>query len=81
MFLNRYLLSIDAIYAMLACRVCPHDVRASCSRAVVRVSRDSRALIKLFISYELLAIPYIMRHKPVSIRFSRFNFVTSSPTC
>jgi hypothetical protein len=81
MFLNKYLLSIDAISAMLACRVCPHDVRACCSRAVVRASRDSRALIKLFISYELLAIPYIMRHKLVSIRFSHFNFVTSSPTC
>ena len=81
MFLNRYLLSIDAIYAMLACRVCPHDVRACCSCVIVRASRDSRALIKLFITYELLAIPYIMRHNPVSIRFSGFNFVTSSPTC
>ena len=81
MFLNKYLLSIDAISAMLACRVCPHDVRACCSRTVVRASHDSRALIILFISYELLAIPYIMRHKPGSIRFNRFNFVTSSPTC
>jgi hypothetical protein len=75
MFLNKYLLSIDAISAMLACRVCPHDVRACCPRAVVRASRDSRALIKLFIRYELLAISYIMRYKPVSVRFSRFNFV------
>ena len=69
MFLNKYLLSIDAISAMLACRVCPHDVRACCSRVVVHASRDSRALIKMFTSHELLAIPYIMRHKPVSISF------------
>jgi hypothetical protein len=81
MFLNKYLLSIDAISAMLACRVCPHDVRTCGSRVVVHAIRDSCALIKLFISCELIAIAYIMRHKPVSIRFSRFNFVTSSPTC
>jgi hypothetical protein len=47
----------------------PHDVR---------VSHDSRALIKLFISHERLAIQYIMRHKPVSICFSRVNFVATS---
>ena len=81
MFLNKYLLSIDAISAMLACRVCPHDVRACCSRVIVRASRDSRALRKLFISHELLAIQYIMRHKPVSIRFSRVNSVATPSSC
>jgi hypothetical protein len=81
MSLNKYLLSIDAIVAMLACHVCPHDVHACCSRVVVHANRNPRALIKLFISHELLAIQYITRHKPVSIRFGRFNFVTSSPTC
>jgi hypothetical protein len=55
MFLNKYLLSIDAISAILACRVCPHDVRACCSRVVVRASHDSRALIKLFISHEFVS--------------------------
>jgi hypothetical protein len=81
MSLNKYLLSIYAIVAMLACHMCPHDVHARCSCVVVHASHDSSALIKLFISHELLAIQYITRHKLVSIRFGRFNFVTSSPTC
>jgi hypothetical protein len=55
----------------------PHDVRACCSCVVVRASRDSLALIKVLISHELSAILYIMRHKPVSIRFSRFNSVAT----
>jgi hypothetical protein len=54
-----------------------HDVRACCSH-VVHASRDSDALRKLFISHELLAIQYIMRHKLVSIRFSRVNSVATS---
>jgi hypothetical protein len=60
------------------CVFYPHDVRACCSRVVIRASRDSRALRKLFISHELLAIQYIMRHKPVSIRFSHVNSVAMS---
>jgi hypothetical protein len=63
--------------------VVPRAIRAlfyTVSHVVVSASRDLRALIKLIISHELLAIPYIVRHKPVSIRFSHFNFVTSSPT-
>jgi hypothetical protein len=55
----------------------PHDVRTCCSRVVVRASRDSRALIKLFIRHKLVSIQYIMRHKPVSICFSRVNFVAT----
>jgi recombinational DNA repair protein (RecF pathway) len=35
----------------------PHDVHACCLRVVLRASHDMRALIKLFISHELLAIP------------------------
>jgi hypothetical protein len=54
-----------------------YDVRACCSRVVVRASRDSRALIKLFIRHELVTIQYIMRHKPVSICFSRVSFVAT----
>jgi hypothetical protein len=57
------------------CVFYPHDNRVCCSSVVIRMSRDSRPLIKLFISHELLAIQYIMRHKPVCIRFSRVNSV------
>jgi hypothetical protein len=60
------------------CVFYPHDDRAHCcSHVVIRMSRDSRTLIKLFISHELLAIQYIMRHKPVCIRFSRDNSVAT----
>jgi hypothetical protein len=56
----------------------PHDVHACYSRVIVRASRDSGALRKLFISHELLDIQYIMCHKPVFIRFSRVNSVATS---
>jgi hypothetical protein len=74
----RAIVVICVLSARRFARANSHDVRACCARVVVRASRDSGALRKLFISHELLAIQYITRRKLVSIRFSRVNSVATS---